>query len=843
MLNKVEILAPAGSVGSLQASFKAGADAVYVGGSKFGARAYADNPGDEDLIRALDYAHMRGKKVYLTVNTLVKETEMDMLAEYIGKVYEHGVDAVIVQDLGVLNYIGKNYPDLPIHISTQGAVTNHLAANHYPENVTRIVPARELTIEEIAKLKKETGKEIEVFVHGALCYSYSGNCLFSSMCGDRSGNRGRCAQPCRLKTDIRLQNGTSISNKYLLSPKDICTIDNIPELVKAGIDSFKIEGRMKSTEYAAYMSYAYKYALDLYYDKGEEGFYRFIKDNKEEWNDLKTGMADLYNRGGFTKGYAFTSTGPDMMSVDKPNHHGTVVGKGIIRNGFVNITLDKKLYKGDVIELVSDKKSEYFSYTTPVEYTPDSLISFRAVKKEKEKYHNNESVVAVRMRCNSLLEEIADKYINPADKIDISAALYASPGSEMVLTLTCEIGTGGEKRIIITSVSDGVVSEAKNAPTSEDSVKEKLLRTGDSEFEIKDCLVELAGNCFIPKSFIGNIRRLAIDKLKEEIADSFKREHTVSVDISEDTQTYDNMGEQVDKAYESILSAANGMVPEVCLSDRPAGLNCKIKASVYNYDQLAACVSGGVKDIIIDCDSESFNKLDLEAFREAKQAGCSLYIKSRRIADDNNINRFENLLDKCASVFDGAYVKNLSYIDIMTRYFDKIYADKWLYVCNSNATEYLKSQGILGFVYSPEISHKEMSLIDSNGLQKELEVYGAEELMISRQCMKKTTGNCNHNPEFLKLGNELSKDRSFTNYQMCSQCRNIIFDDEVLDLSNRQVEIEALGVDSLIISFVKEGKDEVTKVLKSFAEFGQENIGKADEKCDYYNGHFIRSVL
>jgi putative protease len=194
MHNNVEILAPAGSVMSLQASFKAGADAVYMGGTRFGARAYAENPNDDELIRAIDYAHLHGKRLYLTVNTLVKESEFGGLYDYLNLLMREGLDAVLIQDLGVLDFVMKNFKSLPIHISTQGNITESLAVRFYNEQITRIVPARELTLEEIRELKKKTGREIEVFVHGALCYSYSGQCLFSSMCGDRSGNRGRCAQ-------------------------------------------------------------------------------------------------------------------------------------------------------------------------------------------------------------------------------------------------------------------------------------------------------------------------------------------------------------------------------------------------------------------------------------------------------------------------------------------------------------------------------------------------------------------------------------------------------------------------------------------------------------------------
>lgn len=834
MLNSVEILAPAGSVGSLQASFKAGADAVYMGGSRFGARAYADNPDDEALLRAIDYAHLRGKRVYLTVNTLVRQSEMGMLSEYIGKIYEAGTDAVIVQDLGVMEYIADNYPALPLHISTQGCVTNSLAANYYPDSVTRIVPARELSIGEIAKLKKETGREIEVFVHGALCYSYSGNCLFSSMCGDRSGNRGRCAQPCRLKTEILLGNGERIKDRYLLSPKDICTIDNIPLLVKAGIDSFKIEGRMKSPEYAAYMSYAYKFALDIYSERGEEGFYKYIADNKSFWNELKTGMADLYNRGGFTKGYAFSETGPGMMSVKRPNHQGTYVGEGSIENGFARICLADSLYKGDVIELRgNNEKEEYFSFTTPVEYKVGDTISFRAVRKERERFHNHSTVSAVRIRCNSLMEKINEEYISNPHRIDISAYLFAKPGEKLMLSLAAKVVKDDMLRDVDVTVYGQEVSVALNAPVTEESVREKLLRSGDSEFNISECRVELCGSCFIPKSFIGNIRREAIDKLRDNMTGLFRRNR----DCKDEEDTTTNLSGEADMSCTVINN------PEEVPGYKEGGDGFVIKTSVYSREQLEALLEAGAKHIIIDLDSEDFSGDLEELFDRTGNMGCSLYVKTRRIADDENIKFLRAFLEKYASYFYGAYAKNLSCVCILKEYFENVYADKWLYVTNSWSSLFLKKIGIRGFVYSTELSYKEMTAIDKSSICSELTVYGAEELMISKQCMKKTVGRCNKTPEFLLCSSESGRGTEFYCYQMCSQCRNILFDKRVVDLSQRMAEIKKLRPSSLIINYVTEGGSEAADIYRRLINLSGNNEDGCESDETKYEGHFLKGIL
>ena len=277
MKREVEILAPAGSWECLEAAVCAGADAIYIGGSRFGARAHADNLNEERMLEAIDYVHLHGRKLYMTVNTLLKEQELGELADYLRPYYEQGLDAVIVQDIGAMRLIREAFPDLPLHVSTQATVTQTLSAQLFQRmGAERIVPARELSLEEIKNMKNATDLEIECFVHGALCYCYSGQCLMSSMIGGRSGNRGECAQPCRLP--YRVENQKSAD---LMSLKDLCTIDMIPELVEAGIDSFKIEGRMKQPDYVYTVAQMYRKYTDIYLQKGKKGFH-VTKEDKEK---------------------------------------------------------------------------------------------------------------------------------------------------------------------------------------------------------------------------------------------------------------------------------------------------------------------------------------------------------------------------------------------------------------------------------------------------------------------------------------------------------------------------------------------------------------------------------
>lgn len=312
---KVELLAPGGSLESLKAAINAGADAVYTGGLMFGAREYADNLDTSQMIEAIRYAHIHGRKIYLTVNTLLKDDEIkEKLYDYILPFYEYGLDAVIVQDFGVMEFIHENFPDLPIHASTQMTIMGEETVTFLKNyGVERIVTPRELSIAEIKDIYTKTNMEIESFVHGALCYCYSGQCFLSSYIGGRSGNRGKCAQPCRLNYDV-IKDSQVLNqgdNKYVLSPKDICTLNILPDIIEAGVFSLKIEGRMKKTEYTAGITALYRKYIDLYLEKGRKGY-------KVEKDDLKLAM-DLFNRNGFNESYYKIHNGKEMISLKKPS--------------------------------------------------------------------------------------------------------------------------------------------------------------------------------------------------------------------------------------------------------------------------------------------------------------------------------------------------------------------------------------------------------------------------------------------------------------------------------------------------------------------------------------------
>ena len=314
-MKTTELLAPAGDFACLRAAFNAGADAVYLAGKSFGARAFANNFEEEELIEALNYAHLLKKKIYLTLNTLIKESEFNLLISYLTPYYEHGLDGIIIQDLGLIPLLKKEFPLLELHASTQMTVNNYRSAAWLKEQgICRVVPSRELSLKELREIKEKAGIEVEAFIHGAMCYGYSGQCLFSSFLGGRSGNRGRCAQPCRLPYGVNLD-GSNATNKreiYPLSLKDLCSLPYIYELLDAGIDSFKIEGRMKSPEYVAGVTAVYRKYMDFYVEGKRPAI---------EKADLEQ-LSHLYIRSEMKDGYFKKHNGKDMVSLSSPSYQG-----------------------------------------------------------------------------------------------------------------------------------------------------------------------------------------------------------------------------------------------------------------------------------------------------------------------------------------------------------------------------------------------------------------------------------------------------------------------------------------------------------------------------------------
>ncbi|MCQ2512207.1 MAG: U32 family peptidase [Lachnospiraceae bacterium] len=529
-----EILAPAGTWEALDAAVKAGANAIYVGGSQFSARAYAGNFDQEELLKAIDYCHLFGVKLYMAVNTLLKPEEIFSLASYIEPFYKAGVDGIIVQDTGVIQVLRENYPDLPLHGSTQMSVSSEYGAALLKNmGFTRVVPARELSLSEVKTIKENVNIEIETFVHGAMCYAYSGKCLFSSFKGGRSGNRGRCAQPCRKcyeistgqKNSEKSRKKTGEASEYIMSLKDMCTLGILPQLIDAGIDSFKIEGRMKNPSYVAATTDAYAKARDYWLKlKTDENTLADNARRMEKYNKfvepLIKNMMDIYNRGGFYTGYYFTEKGPEMTEPKRPNHAGLRIGKvEKIAPPHVAIQLTETVTASDVLEIRDDKinstgkDGKTVELTTNVNGASGQTIMLNG--KEFKRIRAGQSVY--RTRNNQLLAEIEKTILKPEKQLAAECFIEAKKDQPLKIKIVAADGT------VAAETFGPVVEGAQKAPTEAEQLRQKMNKTGGTNVKLEPIHLELDDDIFIQMSEFNNLRREALNKFKQAIVDGYKR--------------------------------------------------------------------------------------------------------------------------------------------------------------------------------------------------------------------------------------------------------------------------------------------------------------------------------
>ena len=576
MKDRVEILAPAGSMECLKAAITAGADAVYTGGALFGARAYAHNLTEEELLEAIDYVHLHGRRLYLTVNTLIKDREMEkQMYDYLLPYYRQGLDAVIVQDIGLFRFIRKHFPDLPIHASTQMTLTGVDGAKFLEkEGAQRIVTSRELSMAEVKKIADETELEIESFVHGALCYCYSGQCLFSSFIGGRSGNRGQCAQPCRLL----YRTPEAKRPQYLLSLKDICTLELIPEMIESGIYSFKIEGRMKKPEYAAAVAFQYRKYADLYLKYYEEcpaeedpAAYAMKKYRVRE--EDRQMLLDLYNRGGFHTGYYHTQNGREMISLNRPNHAGVPAVKVLAKKGR-NVTAKAltDLYPQDIIELPMRKgreKADNYTCKDAVRKGMNVQIPVFADTPFKR------DEIWMRTRNSTLIDTLREEFVNGKIKERICGTFRLYPQEKATLTVKCrdaEITVAGEK-----------AQEALSQPMSRERIEKQLRKTGNTEFEFSFLKAEIGEKVFLPMQSLNELRREALETLEKVICEKYRRSGEVK--DSEEDKTELSMEEEVLSGWTASVRTAEQM--EVILEEEAIGriyVDCTMFPRIWEKD-------------------------------------------------------------------------------------------------------------------------------------------------------------------------------------------------------------------------------------------------------------------
>ena len=817
---QVEILAPAGSFDSMKAAVAAGADAVYMGGSRFGARAYADNPDEKGLLEAIDYVHLHGRRLYMTVNTLFKEDELEELENYMRPYCDRGLDGVIVQDLGALAFMRRHFPGLELHSSTQMTVTSVYGARMMKEmGCSRVVTAREMSLEEIRRIHDEADIEIESFVHGALCYCYSGQCLMSSLIGGRSGNRGRCAQPCRLPYsvyepgDISRMNGkhsvpeqagqagarsriseqtgkknrgkkpassgqpgpsplNKSSERYVLSLKDLCTLDILPDIIEAGVYSLKIEGRMKSPRYTAGVVSIYRKYVDRYLEQGRDGYCVEPEDRKM--------LLDLFDRGGFTDGYYARHNGRGMVALrEKPE----------FREG------NQKLF-------------EYLDKT----YVEAEL-------KEKVRGH----------------VELAE-------------------GEPSRLTLECR----KEKVQVLGQAPQA----AEKQPMTREKVLKQLNKTGGSPFCFETLTAQIEGDLFLPVQALNELRRTGFQELEKKLtgARAMTGEGGMGAESRQEENGADGAALVIghsSAAQESrsvlIQTAAPQSQPGLTQSQAQPPAQPVLTAFLEETAQLSPVLARGeISVVYLDADGfspDQWRDIADRCHDRGKQCWLALPQIFRSHAQ-RYLGASRHLL--CQAGFDGVLIRALEETvwlkDLMEQEKPELPLpfgmDASVYGWNSRSAKVLASVGASVLAMPWELNSREMEPVLETcrglGLTSELIIYGNAPMMVSAQCITNTVKGCTH-----KRGTLMMKDRTGAVLPVknhCSFCYNTIYNPAPLSLLGSEKLVRRLRAERLRLQFTVEGTEQTEKVLDAFiGSFVYDRDVEVPFR-DFTRGHFKRGV-
>ncbi|MCL2564717.1 MAG: DUF3656 domain-containing protein [Defluviitaleaceae bacterium] len=796
----MELLCPAGSFDSFKAAVNNGADAVYFGGRDFNARAGALNFTNDELIEAIDYAHLRGVKVNITINTLYKshspdDSEAYRAMTFAQRMYEAGADALIITDLGLFSLIKPNMPDIRLHASTQMTVHSLEGAKFLGElGFDRIVLSRELSLSEIKLITEGAGVEIEVFAHGALCVSYSGQCLMSSLLGGRSGNRGKCAQPCRQFYTL-LGNDKKRANGYLLSPRDIMTFKHLKEIGDSGVHTLKIEGRMKSPEYVAVVTRAYREQLD----RAAEGIYdvpqKVIKD-----------VTQIFNRGGeSTSGYFFDYSGTNMMSVETPKSTGTYLGKvaSVSKHTAPNgkkkilIKIESKVTPGDGVEIWTEERENTGGYINEeakagavvTVYAPGDIKAGDRVYKsyDKELSDRTKAYVAADIR-----------------KIPLILTVRVKLGQPMEMTLT-----GKGMGIVSATVYRDIIELSKSQPMTSERILEQLTKLGGTPFEIGqiNADIDMEDNIYIPISALNELRRACAREFELEYTNSFKRKF-----------------EGDNEPFKPVREANYGYY---------------LSIQAVSEEQLSAACEEGVSSAYFTIKGYD-NKKPLEIGKKYGDK-TALYIalpKIMRPFEESNLEALIKSLEK--TDIKGYLVSTYGQLAILLKYTKKeIVTDYSFNVFNPMAYNYLKSLGGNAITISPELNMNELRAFPGG----EVIVYGNLPLMISVQCpiglyvAKDKKGKhcslCNKEDSTYHLMDKTGA--AFPIYTDCAGCYALILNGPKLNMQEKLHNFKDTNLDSLRLIFYTEDYDEVKSVLKGF-ETGTKPTG------DITYGHFFRGA-
>lgn len=745
-MKKIELLSPVGDFECLKAAVQNGADSVYFGAANFNARASATNFDLTNLKEAISYAKLRGVNTHLTLNTLIKNTEFEDAVLLAKKAYEFGIDAIIVQDLGLARFLIKNFPDLPIHASTQMTIHNLEGALEAQKlGFKRVVLSRELSLEEIQYICANTNIEIETFIHGALCISYSGQCLFSSMIGARSGNRGKCAGPCRLPyellgtcetkgTDEAKRNIPIASKGYLLSTKDLCGLEFLPKLIDAGVMCFKIEGRMKTPEYVATVTRIYRKYIDLALSDKP-----YVIDKK----DVKD-LMQVFNRGGFSNGHLDSKANTSLVFPEKPNNMGIYIGnianlkpnKGHV---FINLTDDISI--GDTIEF--EKESTKYTISELMIKNKNITTGFKKQLVEVGRMKGNLHIGDKVYKTNSkeLSTFAYSSYQEEHKKLDLTACITLKKNSPVLLNVSTLSNTNPLfDNISVSLSSDTLPVEAKSQPLDKDRVISQLNKTKDTIFTFKDIDVILDDNLFLPSiKVLNELRRNALDEILLIANSRILRNSPTSLNLTETISDKDNDSEGTNiscSISKDIVTNSN--------SRKEISVLLNLLDENKNYNDLK-----NVDNVYIPLKYFGNKKYENTIKNICENFNAYIYLPT--IIKSNYTNLLNNVIDNSIETFkvSGFVVSNISNGDFIYQIKNK-YKDRFKFVGNYSLNIYnnksiqeWKDLGISKLTISPELDKSTIDdILNNSSVEQELIVYGRTPLMSMNYCLLGKTNKC-----------------------------------------------------------------------------------------------------
>ena len=802
--NNVELLAPVGSMESLHAAVQNGANAVYLGGKLFNARQYASNFDFDELKEAVNYAHLRGVKVYITTNILVDNSEIEDVIDYIKFLHEIDVDGIIVQDLGLASLIREFFPDLDVHGSTQMTINNLPGAEFLSDmGFTRVVLARETPIDEIKHIHKNTPIELEAFIHGALCVSYSGQCLMSSMIGGRSGNRGKCAQPCRMPSSLIDKSGSIVKDwdkKHVLSPRDLNTLENIEEIIHSGIISLKIEGRMKRPEYVATVVRNYRKAID-------EGTKNLIPEDKKD-------VEQIFNRG-FTKGLTFGDFGRDFITIERPDNRGVLVGRVTKADKYnIFVFLEEDVNEGDGLEFIT-ANGEYKGIKAPFDGKKGTTM-----KLKKPGYILNDSLV-YKTSSVSLLNRAKSSYQeenikNPID-IEINISIGESPNLIAMF-----------KGKMVTAVADTVVEKSERVALTKEKVIEQLSKLGDTTYTLNNININLDEGAYLPVSVLNFLRRDAIEKLNDLVKNINHRKP-----INEELYN-----EKKNRFFR--------------YKSNKKEINNKISIKVNTIEQFNQLDLNKLDRIYLGF----YDGLE-EVISKLKEYNKETYILTDKILYQKDLDNLNKIIEPLEKSLDGISVSNLGSLKYMKDRFDlKIHGDIGLNVFNSFSLDYLKNAGVESITLSPELNLTQIKKIEeySNAFTEAI-VYGYLPVMVTKHCPMSLVKGCKDDKNCSRCnfakGYGIKDRMNATFYMDRRDGFSTIYNSVPLMVLDSLKQIYNTGISMARLDFTIETKG-IKAIQRIHYDYSRGNIeerevkeffNKYKEDNNITNGHYFRGII